>query len=228
MCAPRVPWAPAAFVQSGPAPCKPLAPRPPPDTPSRLPFQPASRPTSYSLLSTRQRASAFNQPLVWDTSKVNTMQWMFYVCSARAHTTSHPTHPTPPSRRPRPAPRPLIACPPCDSRQGHGISAFNQLLSFDTSSVTNMVEMFRVRSAPALCLPDSLESGPPLCMPPPPHAVPPPARTLPPVSHAPPSDARAPQGTPNFNQLLTFDTSNVKRMTKMFWVCSARALGPQL
>jgi len=35
-------------------------------------------------LSTRQRASAFNQPLSWDTSSVTTMYEMFYVRSARA------------------------------------------------------------------------------------------------------------------------------------------------
>jgi hypothetical protein len=35
-------------------------------------------------LSTRQSASAFNQPLSWDTSSVTQMHQMFYVRSARA------------------------------------------------------------------------------------------------------------------------------------------------
>jgi len=36
------------------------------------------------LPSTRQRASAFNQPLSFDTSKVTDMTYMFYVRPARA------------------------------------------------------------------------------------------------------------------------------------------------
>ena len=36
------------------------------------------------LLSTRQDAFAFNQPLSFDTSKVTTMGYMFHVRSARA------------------------------------------------------------------------------------------------------------------------------------------------
>ena len=46
--------------------------------------QPVCRPSSYASLSTRQRASAFNQLLSFDTSSVTTMQDMFYVRSARA------------------------------------------------------------------------------------------------------------------------------------------------
>jgi len=38
------------------------------------------------LPSTRQLATAFNQPLSFDTSKVTTMKFMFYVRSARALT----------------------------------------------------------------------------------------------------------------------------------------------
>ena len=41
-------------------------------------------PAPHTLLSTRQAASAFNQPLSWDTSKVTTMHKMFAVRSARA------------------------------------------------------------------------------------------------------------------------------------------------
>jgi len=39
-------------------------------------------------LSTRQAASAFNQPLSWDTSSVTTMDGMFLVRSARAPASS--------------------------------------------------------------------------------------------------------------------------------------------
>ena len=42
------------------------------------------RPASYALLSTRQYASKFNQPLSFDTSSVITMRGMFYVRSAHA------------------------------------------------------------------------------------------------------------------------------------------------
>jgi len=66
-------------------------------------------------------------------------------------------------------------------------SAFNQPLSLDTSSVTDMSYMFTVRSARALA-PNSLESGLPV------HAAcaaaasrPPASRPAPrPASHAPP------------------------------------------
>ena len=44
----------------------------------------APLPASHARLSTRQYASAFNQPLSFDTSKVTTMHRMFYVRSARA------------------------------------------------------------------------------------------------------------------------------------------------
>ena len=39
---------------------------------------------SHARLSTRQLATAFNQPLSFDTSKVTDMGHMFYVRSARA------------------------------------------------------------------------------------------------------------------------------------------------
>eukprot|EP00964_Phaeocystis_antarctica_P034498 scaffold19637_cov48-Phaeocystis_antarctica.AAC.1 len=53
---------------------------------------------------------------------------------------------------------PSTACPPFDSRQS--ASAFNQPLSFDTSSVTDMLNMFTVRSSP--CPAPNLQSSPPL------------------------------------------------------------------
>ena len=75
---------------------------------------------SHARLSTRQGASAFNQPLSFNTSKVTSMQFMFEVRSARAlcppslesgHPRArrlhyhHPTRPLNPHR----------ACPPFDS-----------------------------------------------------------------------------------------------------------------
>ena len=57
----------------------------PPTTPPHPPAcLPACRPSSYASLSTRQSASAFNQPLSFDTSSVTDMEWMFHVRSARA------------------------------------------------------------------------------------------------------------------------------------------------
>jgi hypothetical protein len=56
--------------------------------PTTTPAPPASRlaplpPASHALPSTRQRASAFNQPLSFDTSSVTTMLGMFQVRSPR-------------------------------------------------------------------------------------------------------------------------------------------------
>ena len=55
-----------------------------------MPPGPYLFPTSHARLSTRQRASAFNQPLSLDTSKVKTMYGMFYVRSARALAPTQP------------------------------------------------------------------------------------------------------------------------------------------
>jgi surface protein len=52
-------------------------------TPSRLPVH-TPRPASRALLSTRQGASAFNQLVSFDTSKVTDMHGMFSVRPARA------------------------------------------------------------------------------------------------------------------------------------------------
>ena len=54
---------------------------------------------------------------------------------------------------------PRTVCPPFDSRQY--ASAFNQPLSFDTSSVTTMAYMFYVRSSP--CPAPNLQSSPLPC-----------------------------------------------------------------
>ena len=47
-------------------------------------FRAAPLPASHARPSTRQQASAFNQPLSFDTSKVTDMGRMFSVRSARA------------------------------------------------------------------------------------------------------------------------------------------------
>ena len=143
---------------------------------------------------TRQNAVAFNQPLSLDTSSVTDMRQMFQVRSARALAyrlqsglpsecrLRAPPPPHTPARRT--SPRASYAL--LSIRQG--ASAFNQPLSFVTSKVTHMNNMFEVRSARALAL--SLESGPP-----PVHS----ARALPPT-HAlsPPGPYLAPHRTPSF------------------------------
>ena len=130
---------------------------PPPCTPG----PPASRlaplpPASPALPSTRQSASAFNQPLSFDTSRVTTMSYMFQVRSARAlgpqalrqaipvHASCVPPphHTGPPAFRLAPLPPASHALPSTRQRA----SAFNQPVSFDTSSVTTMYYMFKVRS----------------------------------------------------------------------------------
>jgi len=105
---------------------------------------------------TRQGASAFNQPLSLDTSSVTNMGWMLKVrvpsvqsappCTLRAPPPppTRPPHalaPPTPLRRPPHVPR-------CDS--GQEATAFNQPLTLDTSSNTNMHYMFYVRS-PLAC-----------------------------------------------------------------------------
>ena len=55
-------------------------PRP---TPCRLPAR-TPRPASHAFLSTRQGATAFNQPLSFDTSSVTNMGGMFVVRSTHA------------------------------------------------------------------------------------------------------------------------------------------------
>jgi hypothetical protein len=123
---------------------------------------PACHPSSYAFLSTRQGASAFNQPLSLDTSSVTTMEYMFAVHFSRAPC-QQPPHLGPPCALLTPPPPlhalplPTPACHPSSyaflsTRQG--ASAFNQPLSLDTSSVTNMGNMFWVRfsRAPASSL----------------------------------------------------------------------------
>ena len=129
----------------------------------------ASRPRTSPLivrapLATRQKATAFNQPLSFNTSSVTTMRQMFTVRSARAlcppSLQSGPARCAPPqillASRPRTSPR--IVRPPLLTRQG--ATAFNQPLSFDTSSVTDMSGMFSVRSARDLAPQPSVRPSP--------------------------------------------------------------------
>ena len=80
--------------------------------------RPAPRPASYALISTRQSATAFNQPLSFDTSKVTAMSSIFLVRPAldpqsgpRLHVTCAAT--TTRSLASRPTSR-IIVSPPFD------------------------------------------------------------------------------------------------------------------
>ena len=119
--------------------------------------QPLSFDTSSvtNMRSMFSSASAFDQPLSLDTSSVTNMGVMFYVRSSPCPAPQSAVAPSPAHcmRRgcpPSGAPRPLYLTPhrtpSFGSRQG--ASAFNQPLSFGTSSVTNMFAMFYVRSSP--------------------------------------------------------------------------------
>merc|ERR1719424_1779250 len=137
-------------------------------------------------------ASAFNQPLSFDTSSVTNMQELVAVRSARAPASSLHSRvlcqrpacaaaAAPRSPASRPASRPS-AYASLSTRQN--ALAFNQPLSFDTSRVTNMQYMFYVRSSrvppPAASTVGSSASTL-LAPPPPPHALPPPGPHLAPL-----------------------------------------------
>ena len=80
-------------LQSSPplhAACTAVACRP-------LVYWPAPRHASYAVLPARQSATAFNQPLTFDTSSVTDMSWMFRV-------------------RPQHVPCAAVVCPPRVSR----------------------------------------------------------------------------------------------------------------
>ena len=63
---------------------------PPSVAASRLPA-PSSHRTVCPACDPRQYATAFNQPLSWDTSRVTDMSWMFQVrCSPYASRALHP------------------------------------------------------------------------------------------------------------------------------------------
>ena len=126
-------------------------------TPSRAATTP-HRP-SRAPLPTRQQATSFNQSLSIDTSSVTDMSAMFMVRSTRALTPSlqsglppacrcrlrrrWPTQALPRFTRAALAPH----CMPALLSTRQQAYAFNQPLSLDTSSVTDMSQMFFVRPA---------------------------------------------------------------------------------
>ena len=119
-------------------------------------------------------------------------------------------------------------CPPFDPRQYAW--EFNQPLSFDTSSVTDMLGMFYVRSSPCPACPQSaIEPSPARCLHPPRSSA---ASRLPtpvylaPHRMCPPLDSR--QHAYVFNQPLSFDTSSVTIMSRMFKVRSSPCPAPNL
>ena len=143
-----------------------LAPRSP--AASRLPGRTSPR-TACPPFDSRQHASAFNQPLSFDTSSVTNMYRMFVVrCGPNLH-----LKPPPHSLEHSPH-RVTASSPACAHQPSRSIAlfgalprcrfaphtklpstrqnawSFNQPLSFDTSSVTDMELMFQVRSARAL------------------------------------------------------------------------------
>ena len=90
------------------------------------------------------------------------------------------------------------------------MSVFNQPVSFDTSRVTGMGEMFKVHSSqPCAQTPVEPFLAHAAC------AAAAPPSTLPASRPAPPQDAK------KFNQPLNFDTSNVRNMDEMFEVHSS-------
>ena len=143
--------------------------------------RPTPRQASHASLSTRQGASAFNQPLSFDTSEVTSMGAMFSVRSAPAlrpisgqalpctHLAPPPLH-CPALSRPTPRPASHASL---STRQS--ATAFNQPLSLDTSKVTKMSGMFHVRSARALPPVPTRVFVCTLHAPPPPHTHPTPS-----------------------------------------------------
>ena len=184
-----------------------------------------------------QYATAFNQPLwSWDTSRVTSMDRMFFVCC---------------SPRPAPQPAPFLhaACTanahaassappgplqlsphhvPCDPWQW--AFAFNQPLSWDTSRVTIMRGMFYV-SCSQPQPPQAMQLHPLPCTLRAPRLLA--ARRASPGARSPPRLVR-PACDPRqrayaFNQALGWDISSVTDKSRMFKVrCSPRALPPNL
>ena len=95
----------------------------------------------------------FNQPLSFDTSNLTETGYMFKVRSARALAPSLESNPPRACRLRRrrahalPSPGPYLAPHRMPSFRLQGVYKFNHPLSFDTSSVTGMRNMFDVRSA---------------------------------------------------------------------------------
>ena len=119
------------------------------------------------LLSTRQDASSFNQPLSFDTSSVKDMGYMFNVRFARALPAASTDGSSLRTACAAAAtPRPPVSWPARRPSSYASLltrqyaSSFNQPLSLDTSSVTDMTYMFMVRSGRAL--PAASAAGPSL------------------------------------------------------------------
>ena len=110
-------------------------------------------------LSTRQGTNKFNMPLSFSTSSVTNMGFMFLVRSACAllPAFSHalPVRAVCAAAARTPSRLPARISPHIVQKA----KRFNKMLSFDTSSVTDMSGMFQVRSARPLA--HSLQSGPP-------------------------------------------------------------------
>ena len=137
----------------------------------------------------------------------------------RARRLCPPTGPRPSSRAFRPAPRPSShALLP--TRQG--ATAFNQQLTFDTSSVTVMGGMFDVRSPRVLCAqPSNWVRVRAACAAAAPRLS---SLALQPASRpAPHALLSTRQNAKNFNQPLSLNTSSVTDFTYMFAVRSPRA-----
>ena len=132
-----MPYSPPSLQSRALSPCMPLVR-------CRRPTLSRPRPTphsaSYALFSTRQYASAFNQPLSFDTSSVTDMTQMFHAAAFNQPLSFDTSNVT------------------TMHAMFYVAAAFNQPLSFDTSSVTNMYVMFLVRFAHALYSPPSLHS----------------------------------------------------------------------
>ena len=87
-----MPYSPPSLHSRALTPCMPLVRCRRPMS-SRL--RPTPHPASYALLSTRQNAAAFNQPLSFDTSSATIMSYMFSVRSARMPQPPQPSQPGP-------------------------------------------------------------------------------------------------------------------------------------
>ena len=220
--------------------CTPHSRLPPATPPGPHTARPAPPHTACPACDPWQRATAFNQPLMsWDTSSVTNTDRMFAVrgspralpptCSRAhtyfLHTLRAPHNCTPPRLPVRSSPR--TVCPAYDPPQK--ATAFNQPLSWDTSSVTQMSYTFDVGCSPPPPLHPRLQSRPLPCT----------LRALPlarcgctpqaPAPHLPPSAAYSSprtarpagdpwQGAAAFNQPLSWDTSGVTNMVAMFYV----------
>ena len=120
-------------------------------------------PSQHASFWTRQSATAFNQPLSFDTSSVTDMAYMFQV--RRRACPCHPlaSHVLPAGCLHHRRPHALLSPgPPCSMLPSWYASlwtrqyatAFNQPLSLDTSKVTSMYRIFyvRLRACPTLHL----------------------------------------------------------------------------